>query len=189
MTSGTAREALVAELLGDTERMLDRIDAVMPKLEAATARMEVVAATLPEATEVATKWCSKAVGEICDAASKNVVVNTNRNAKIAFLAQAAELKVAAKGVFDEQVTPPLRQLTSQLHAAIRQSQDSWDRWVTHAATAVLAACLPTALLLPLIRPALANEHPTAEAPACVQAAPALAEPVTAPPPPKPRARR
>jgi hypothetical protein len=32
VTSGTAREALVAELLGDTERMLDRIDAVMAKL-------------------------------------------------------------------------------------------------------------------------------------------------------------
>jgi hypothetical protein len=189
VTSGTAREALVAELLGDTERMLDRIDAVMPKLEAATARMEVVAATIPEATEAATKWFSKSVGEIGNVAKQDIVAVTNRNAKTVFLAQAAELKVEAKGVFDEQVTPPLRQLTSQLHAAIRQSQNSWGRWATHAATAVLAAFLPTALLLPLIRPALANEHPTAEAPACVQPAPASADPATAPLPQKPRARR
>lgn len=161
----------------------------MPKLESTAKRIEHVASRLPEAAEMATKAFAETLARNSDSTVKNAIAVTNRNADKVFVAQTAELRVAAKAIFDEQLGPPLLKLTAQLHGAIRQSQDPWNRWLTHAATAVVAACLPTALLLALTSPAPAKGRPTAEAPACVQQAPAAAEPATALPASKPRARR
>ena len=174
MTTGNAREVLVAELLGDTGRMLDRIDAVVPDLEAAAQRIEEVSAAMPKATKAVIDLYTAKVSETGDAAAKNAIVAVNRSTKAIFHAQTAELRNTAKEIFDRQVTPPLLELTGQLHAAIRQSrEDPWNRWFTYVATAMVGMLLPIVLpfLISLASPSAANASSSAPVPECAQPAP------------------
>ncbi len=194
MIASDAREVLIAELLGDTGGLLDRIDAVMPKLEAGAARLEHVSAKLPESTEQALQRVYGFVGKAADEAAKHAVEVTNKNADKVFVAQTAVLRATAKEIFDKEITPPLHQLTRQLHAAIRQSrEDPWNRWLTHAATAAVAMFLPIVLplLISLASPSPAKASSTAPVPECAlpgSAPTVVAEPAPGSAPPSSKAR-
>lgn len=178
MTIGDAREVLVAELLGDAGRMLDRIDAVMPQLENAAARIEHASAAMPEATAKALSYLSGVISQVGVDTENHAIAVTNSNADKVFVAQTAQLRATAKVIFDKEVTPPLRELTGQLHAAIHQSkEDPWNRWLTHAATAMVAMWLPIVLpfLISLASPSSAKASSTALVPECAQPASAPAD--------------
>lgn len=178
MTIGDAREVLVAELLGDTGRMLDRIEAVMPRLENAAARIEHASADMPEATAKALSYVSGVISQVGVDTANHAIAVTNRNADKVFVAQTAQLRATAKVIFDKEVTPPLRELTGQLHTAIRQSrEDPWNRWFIHAATVMFGMLLPIVLpfLISLASPSAAKASSSAPVRECAQPASAPAD--------------
>ena len=187
MTPGTAREVLVAELLGDAHRVLDRIDDTMPRLEQAAARLEEAVGNFPAATEKTLKLVSARLGADCQQTVEHTNAITTQHAKKVFLAQVEEFRAAAKAVVEKELAPPLRQLTAQLHAAIRESRDPWSQWLTHAATALATLCASLAFFAWTSTSAAEKERPTAAAPVCAQPAAAI-EPAAASATPASKAR-
>lgn len=174
MNPNTSREVVIAEALGDFQRLFDRIDAVQPRLDESTQRIEHTTADVSEGVESfrqrVEEFCSKHARE----AAANASRTTGQYAVKVFTAQTEELKKSAQLIFDKEVTPPLRKLTTDLQAAIRQAHRPWDLWLTHAATGVGASVLSTLLAVFLVRPGRNSlqQPPSAEPPVCVQPAPA-----------------
>lgn len=173
MTTGNAREVLVAELLGDAGRLLDRIDALMPALKANTHALARASAKLPQATkEALTEVLERAHAVTSEAATKAVAL-INRETAAILQARRVELKASAQEVFDHEVAPALRHVTGQLDAAIHASRENpWNRWLTHAATGMTAVLLTLSLglLFPSVSPPPAKASPTAPVPECAQPA-------------------
>jgi AcrR family transcriptional regulator len=178
MNPSNSREALIAEALGEFHRLLERIDAVQPRLEDTADRIEQTAATLHADVDPFRKQVVEFFYENQKKAAANASRITGEHALKVFVAQTDELKKSAHAIFAEEVTPPLRQLTAELRAAIRQAHRPWDQWLTHAATAAGTAALSAALAVFLLRTneASPQQPATGEPPACVNSAPAAVPP-------------
>lgn len=139
--STTAREALVAELIGDVAMLLDRVETLTPAMTTsrqalAQAAAELAASVAPFEARI-TAWADHAQTR----AAQHVVDRTNAVAALSFQEQKHAMSEAARLIFNNEVTPPLRSLVAELHQAIEEAHRPWDLWLTHASTAAASACL------------------------------------------------
>jgi hypothetical protein len=163
----SVREALIAEALGDFVKVLDRIDAAMPRLDQSCTRLEKTVTVLggsidpfqKRVADDAVKMQNKTVAKIGEDAK--LIVRT------LFDEETKAMTEAARAVFMAEVIPPLRQLTTELQDAVHAAHHPWEGWFLHAAT-IFATAAVTAVVLDRPPPAKVEAlQPTAtvEAPA------------------------
>jgi hypothetical protein len=169
------REALIAEALGDFVKVLDRIDALMPRLDEARDQLETTASALLRSVEPFHRSIAAVALETQNKTVANIRDNVRPVIRNVVEEEVDGMREAARAVFNAEVTPPLRQLTKELQNAIRTAHRPWERWLIHAAT-VFGTALAMTLLLLLQWPA----RSTVLEPAAVSEAPAPAPPASHP---------
>lgn len=144
----TAREAFIVETLGEVAALLDRVEAVAPALDAS--RLALINASTELAGQV-TAFESRMAGITENAkvqAVKHIARRTDEIARGSAETQTRAMEEAARMLFRTEVGPalqrvamPLQHLADLAHRGARP----WERWLTHAATAVVASVLTWAL--------------------------------------------
>ena len=145
--SGTAREALIAELLGDFAELLDRAESV-------SGMMDVSRKGLVDATR-ALGACSEPFKahtlETAAHAQKGAVDHIRQHAALiagqTVQAQTQAMSEAARAVIEREIRPHLSQLVATLHDLVhRTHRGRWETWATYAATAAVSAVFSALLM-------------------------------------------
>ena len=146
--SFTAREALIAELIGDLAKLLDRVDTVTPAINEARRKMTAAAQDLADGVapfkahmaDIAVETRTTAVGHIVSRAN-------GASAKLIEMQTRAMLDLS-KAIVDKQVGPPLRQLSWNLEQLVQRTRRPWwENWANYASTAILSAICSAMLVL------------------------------------------
>ena len=125
----TAREALIAEAIGDVAQLLDRVEALMQGMEGA--RQEQAAAAIE-------------LGRQLGAVDSSVATITDG-------AKTRAMSDAARSLFDEEVGATLQRLCVSLQRLIERADRPWEHGATHAATALVASAVAWGLACYLYR--------------------------------------
>jgi hypothetical protein len=152
-----SREVLIAEALGDFGQLLDRIEAVTPSLHQTRDELEFTATRLLNSVEpFQTRIVTMAL-EAQNRAVTHIAQQATLAARKTFDEQVRAMQTSARSIFHDEVVPPLRRLQAELQDAIKEAHRPWDLWLTHAATAVMAASCTWMLLVYLALPRTAAE--------------------------------
>ena len=145
--SSTAREALVAELMGDMAKLLDRIDTLAPAIDGARRDMTAAAHELAAGVTPFKAQMVQIADQTKRTSVQNILSCTNQAAAMLLEAQTTAMTASARAMFDKEVGPPLRQLASNLEQLVARTRRPWEAWVSHAATATVSATLSAMLVL------------------------------------------
>jgi uncharacterized membrane-anchored protein len=144
----SAREALIAETLGEMTALLDRVEAVAPALDAS--RLALINASTELAGQV-TAFESRMAGITENAkmqAVKQIARRTDEITRVSAEAQTRAMEEAARMLFRTEVGPALQRVAMPLqHLAdlAHRGAHPWQHWLTHAATAAAASAVTWAL--------------------------------------------
>ena len=146
--SSTAREALVAELMGDMATLLDRVDTVTPAINEARRRMTAAAQELAAGVAPFKAQMVDITAETKKTAVEHIVSRANgASAKLIEMQTRAMLDLS-KAVVDKEVRPPLRELAWNLDQLVQRTRRPWwESWAKYAATAMLSAICSAMLVL------------------------------------------
>jgi ABC-type transporter Mla subunit MlaD len=143
-STSSAREALIAEALGEMAELLDRVEAVAPALDAS--RFALINASTELAGQV-TAFESRMAGVTENAktqAVKHIAGRTDELARGTLDAQKQAMEEAARMLFRSEVGPALQRVAAPLqHLAdlAHRGARPWEHWLTHAATAAVSSAL------------------------------------------------
>ena len=146
--TSSAREALIAETLGEMAALLDRVEAVAPALDAS--RLALINASTELAGQV-TAFESRMAGITENAkmqAVKHIARRTDEITRVSAEAQTRAMEEAARMLFKTEVGPALQRVAMPLqHLAdlAHRGAHPWQHWLTHAATAAAASAVTWAL--------------------------------------------
>ena len=146
--ASSAREALIAETLGEMAALLDRVEAVAPALDAS--RLALINASTELAGQV-TAFESRMAGITENAkmqAVKHIARRTDEITRVSAEAQTRAMEEAARMLFRTEVGPALQRVAMPLqHLAdlAHRGAHPWQHWLTHAATAAAASAVTWAL--------------------------------------------
>lgn len=136
---GTAREALIAEAIGEVAHLLDRLETLAPTLEGAQQALSQASAKL-SGRAAAFERLTAALSENAKTQAVNHIVR--RSNELAWQLQEQQKRAladAAHRLFEAELRPSLQQLATPLQQLVEQLDRPWDRWLTHAATAMTAS--------------------------------------------------
>ena len=142
-----ARAVLVAELLGEVDTLLKRVERLAPELEAAHARLTAVSLE----TNAGIEKYRQQVSALSEAAQKSavnhVIRRTNEVCEGSLAAHTDAMRIAAKEAFATATGPQIEALTKSLESALQRTDaDRWRTWLLHLATAVAASAVTTLVL-------------------------------------------
>jgi hypothetical protein len=169
---GDTREVLIAEALGDFVKVLDRIDAVRPTLEASCSELTFAADRMLGSVEPFQRRIVEMALQTQNRADAHIVEQANLVMRKTAVEQIAAMQQSARRIFEDEIGPPLKRVAGQLHEANLRKQPWWEAWLTHAAAAVSAACC-TCVLMAYLGPtgaAPALSVANAPSPGCAPAA-------------------
>ena len=146
--TSSAREALIAETLGEMAALLDRVEAVAPALDAS--RLALINASTELAGQVTAFECRMAgITENAKLqAVKHIARRTDEITRVSAEAQTRAMEEAARMLFRTEVGPALQRVAMPLqHLAdlAYRGAHPWQHWLTHAATAAAASAVTWAL--------------------------------------------
>jgi len=150
-SSSIARETLIAELMSDMGKLLDRFDAVTPAFNDAQEKMLTAARQLASGVTPFKAHMVETAHETRKTAVEHITSRANAaSAKLIEIQTRAMLDVS-KAIVDKEVGPPLRQLSRDLEELVRRSrQPWWEDWASYAATAVFSAIVSASLVLHVV---------------------------------------
>ncbi|NCT81665.1 MAG: hypothetical protein GXC94_00835 [Comamonadaceae bacterium] len=143
----TGREALIAEVIGDVAQLLDRVDDLVPALNAACATLVQACADLQrKATETDGR-----ISALTNAAStllvKHIVRRADEAAERAGAAQIQALEVASRTLLLNELAPTMKRLEK-----LASQAGNTSRWWPHAASAVVSSAITCAATLYWLSP-------------------------------------
>ena len=148
----TAREAVIAELIGDITELLDRMETLTPALNDSRLELANTAAGLAACIEPIKAHVSDTVTQAQKAAVEHIARRTRELAHESYRAQTQAMGDAARKIFQEEVGPPLRQLAETLKVLIeRTRRPQWETWASHAATASVSAMASMTIAIYFLR--------------------------------------
>jgi hypothetical protein len=146
---GSAREALIAETIGDLARLLDRAEALQPAM--AESRQALVDAHAQLADQLAA--FETQVNALTEKAKvqavKHILARTDEAARRSIEQQGRAMADAARVAFGAELGATMQRLQSALQPLTERPGRPWDRWLVHAAVAAAASALTWALAVSL----------------------------------------
>jgi hypothetical protein len=147
------KEVLIAELLGEMDALLTRVDAVAPTIDAASARLLQSSQGLTASTDRYRHATQAIVERSQTSAVMHIVRRTNEVAQASLEEQTTAMHSAARALFQNEAAGHLHDLSAVLSAALDKARvPNWHSWLTHATTALVAAAVTAALVLHVLRP-------------------------------------
>lgn len=143
----TAREALLAEALGDLAELLDRAEALPPALHESRQALVESQARLSEQLAAFDAHVIALSNTVKTQAVKHILTRTEEAARRSAEAQTRAMADAAQALFKEQLEPTLQQLAMPLRNLVQRLDRPWEQWLTYAATAAVASAATWVLAL------------------------------------------
>ncbi len=144
----TAREALIAEALGDIANLLDRVEALAPSMEAT--RKTLDHANVAFAHQI-TAFEARVAATLEQGKNKTVEHITHHIERVgrqSLAQQTQAMTESARAIFSTEVGTTLFRLAASLHTLaerVERAERLWRSWLTHAATAAVAVAATIAL--------------------------------------------
>ena len=141
----TAREAPIAEAIGEVLGVIQRLEAVTPALDAS--RIALVRDSAKLATQVAA-FENRMVGITENAkvqAVRHIARRTDEMARSSLDAQTRAMEEAARTLFRNEMGAALQRLVAPLQQLADRAARPSESWLTHAATATVASALTWAV--------------------------------------------
>jgi len=137
----TAREALIAEALGDVARLLDRIESLRISMEAARQTLEQADAQRAERLKAFDAGTSTLTQRAKLGMAQYIAHCAAEATRQSIEAQSRALHEAARLAFTQQFDPTMARFTALLRQLVQRADRRWDHWLTHAATAAASVVL------------------------------------------------
>ena len=146
----TTREALIVEALGEAARLMHQVEALVPALD--ESRLTLAEAHSGLAGQlVAFEAQVLALAEKAKVETvKHILMRTDEAARHAVDAQAQAIANAGKQLFNSLVDPCLQQLARVISHQVERIDHPWERWWTHAATALASSAASSAATLAIV---------------------------------------
>ena len=135
----SAREALIAEALGDVAFLLDRVDSLTSSMEVGRLALANASAELDSRLKAFVVGTAAVGQQVQAKAIEHIVRRTAKATTDATQMQAGAMTAAARLAFSAEVDSNLARLTRALHQVLHRVDRPWDLWLTHAATAAVSA--------------------------------------------------
>jgi cell division septum initiation protein DivIVA len=131
----TAREALIAEAIGEVARLIEAVEALAPMLQESC--QELQQANTGLRTELA--GFERRIAAIAESAKvqavKHIVARADEAAGRSIDQQARAMADAARVAFGAELGATMQRLQTMLQPLLEQHRTVWQRWLTHAAAA------------------------------------------------------
>jgi hypothetical protein len=144
--STTAREALVAELIGDVADLLNRVESLTTTMDKAREAMTGAKWALAASVEPFQHQMAAAVEQSKTIAVNDIKRETYEFAVISMQRQKEAMTECARVIVSQEVSPPVRELAETLRGLVHRADRPWRAWLTHGA-AVFASAAGTTFLL------------------------------------------
>jgi hypothetical protein len=142
----TAREALIIEAIGDAAALVECVAALTPEVQRIGRELDCANSglrnSLAELEAQVAALTEKAKAETV----KHIVARTDEVARHAVDTQAQSMANAAKQLFNSLVDPRLQQLARVIAKQVERIDRPWERWWTHAATALASSSATLAVV-------------------------------------------
>jgi hypothetical protein len=143
----TAREALLAELIGDVAQLIKRMETLRPAMD--ESRQALVQTSVQLSSQVAAFEIRMAA--ITENAKIHAVRHiAHRTEELALRLREEQTRAmaeTARELFRTELTPALQRLAMPLQHLVNRLAHRWQSWLTHAATAAVAAAVTWMLVL------------------------------------------
>src|SRR5436309_2829164 len=133
------REALVAELIGDLAKLLDRVELVKPTMDNARTKMEQANKNLAGQIREFEDHMSSITENAKIKVVTHILQRVNEHARMVLDQQTQAMSDAAQVAFRKEVGSTMGSLVSSLRVLVERVDRPWELWLTHAATAATAA--------------------------------------------------
>jgi hypothetical protein len=144
----TAREELMAVAIGQLGEMLDRMEALAPRLDASRLALTVVGSELADQVTAYEERMADITENAKVQAVKHIARRADEMARGTVDTQTRAMEEAARLVFRNEVSPALQRVTLPLQdmaTLAHRAAHPWDGWLLHAATAVLSSAISWAM--------------------------------------------
>jgi hypothetical protein len=134
----TAREALIAEMLGDVARILDRVDVLIPALDRARIDLADQLAIFEGQMSLLTEKAKLSTAE-------HIAKRANEAATTAARQQTHAMAEAARAIFRTELEHPMRLHAHTLQQLVQSLQRPWRYWIACTLAFVVGALFRSAL--------------------------------------------
>jgi hypothetical protein len=135
----TAREALVAELLGEVAELLDRVESTTAKMNDARDALMEAAKDLSSRVEPFQAQLAAAGDQVKLHAVRYVGAKTAELAVDSLRQQKQAMTESARAIAATEIAKPMCELAGTLSNLVDRTQRPWETWLTHAATAAVSS--------------------------------------------------
>ena len=137
----TAREALIAEALGEVALLLDRVEALTSSMEVGRLALANAKAELADGLKAFEIAISSVTQHAKVKAIEHIVRRTGEATTLSIEVQTRAMSEAARQAFTAQFDSTVARLTASVEQLIEREGRRWELWLTHVATAVASAVL------------------------------------------------
>ena len=136
---GSAREALIAEVVGDLARLLDRAEALERSMALSRQALADAHSQLSDRLATFEAQVTSLTEKAKVQAAKHVVARTDEAARRSIDQQGRAMADAARVAFGAELGMTMQRLQSALQPLIGRRRRCWERWLAHAAVAATAS--------------------------------------------------
>lgn len=137
----TAREALLAEAIGELATLLDRFEALAPSLDAARHALEQSQRELSEQLAAFEGRMQAITQQAQNRAVWHIAARAEELTRRSHAAQAHAMQATVRAALTTELGPTLQRLVVPLRELTARQARPWWRWSTHVATGLLASAL------------------------------------------------
>jgi hypothetical protein len=147
MTALDARNVILAEILGEVDTLLTRVEKFAPDLDAAHGRLTSASAEMIAGIE-RYRLTIVALTEAAQASAVNHVVRrTNEVCEGSLAAHTDAMRVAAQDAFAAETGPRIDALNAALDGTLRRARARrWRDWLIHLVTVLLSSSVAAAVV-------------------------------------------
>ncbi len=143
----SAREALIAEALGDVAQLVGRVEALAPAMDQARRALDQASACLAGQAEAFERRMNALTENAQTLAVRHIARRTDALTRESMDTQTRAMADAARALFAAEIHPALQHLALPLRQMVARLDRPWLTWLSHAATAVVASLLTSAVIL------------------------------------------
>ena len=142
----TAREALLAEVIGDVAKLIERLEAIGPVVDQGCGALDEARQSLRQDLANLEHRIAAVTEAAKSQATRQVALRVDEAARRTIEAQSRAMADAARIAFGAELGATMQRLHVELRPLLEDRHRRWESWLTHAATA-LASALATSLLM------------------------------------------
>lgn len=146
--TGSAREALIVEALGDVARLLDRVQTMASSMDQTRQALSDANAELLHRVITFEANMSAILEVARTRAVEHIARRTDEAARCSLEKQSIAMTEAARSIFRTEVGPALQRFITALQPlvlCVDRLERSRDRWLAHAVTAALTCATTVSL--------------------------------------------